>query len=70
VLKFNDQTHELNYPTVRQIKNLEKEEGELDLSHVTALVKECGLPEDVIDSLQANHLRELVSALVGKEKAT
>lgn len=68
-VKFDGVVHELSYPTIRQIKSLEKPESEIKIDEICKLLEGCGLPSEVIDKLQANHMNELVGALVGKQKS-
>ena len=67
-VKIDEVVHELNYPTVKQIKELDKKKDDVDVDGVCALVVECGMPSDVVDSLQANHLNLIVEKLMGKSK--
>ena len=67
-VKIDGVVHELNYPTVKQIKALEKPESEIKMNEICSLIEGCGLPVDVIDKLQANHLNSLVGALMGKSQ--
>ena len=69
-VKINGVVHELSYPTVKQIRELEKSKDALGIDNVCNLVKDCGLPLDIVEGLQSNHLNELVSALVGKNQAS
>jgi len=69
-VKINGVVHELNYPTVKQIRDLEKSKDDLGIDNVCKLVNDCGLPLEIVEGLQANHLNELVSALVGKNQAS
>lgn len=68
-LKLDGVAYELGYPTVKQIKELDKKKEDIGIEAVCDLVRDCGLPVDVIDSLQADHLNAIVEALMGKNKA-
>lgn len=67
-VKIDGVVHELSYPTVKQIKELEKPEAEIKVSEICKLIEGCGLPKGEIDKLQASHLNSLVSALMGKSQ--
>lgn len=66
-VKIDGVVHELNYPTVKQIRNLEKEKDNIGIDNICSFLSDCGLPKDVVEKLQANHMNELVGALVGKQ---
>ena len=67
-VKINGVVHELSYPTVKQIKELEKDKDNINLDNVCSFLNSCGLPAEVVESLQANHMNELIGALVGKQE--
>lgn len=67
-IKIDGVVHELSYPTVKQIRDLNKKGDDVDVDSVCSLVSECGLPIEVVDKLQASHLNKIVEALVGKGK--
>ncbi len=67
-VKFNGVVYELSYPTVRQIKQLDKSKDDIDLNAVCEMVEASGMPMEIIESLQSDHLNSLVEALVGKGK--
>jgi len=65
-VKLDGVVHELSYPSVKQIKELDKKKDDLDVDVVCELVHNCGMPKDVVDGMQANHLNQIVEALLGK----
>lgn len=67
-VKIDGVVHELSYPTVKQIRELNKEADNVDVDSVCKLVIDCGLPSEVLDKLQADHLNKIVEALVGKKE--
>ena len=68
-VKFDGQVYELGYPTVKQIKELDKKKDDVDVNAVCDLVVSCGMPKDVVENLQALHLNKIVEALMGKKQS-
>ena len=64
-IKVDGIAYELSYPTVKQVKEIDKK---LDIDGVCSFVSTCGLPIEVVENLQADHLNKLVEVLVGKKK--
>lgn len=67
-IKLDGVVHDLSYPTVKQIKSLEKPEEDFKIDEVMNFLVDCGLPLEVVERLQANHLNQIIGALVGKQK--
>lgn len=67
-VKLDGVVHELSYPTVKQIKELDKKKDSVDVDAVCDLVVKAGMPKEVVENLQASHLNKIVEALVGKGK--
>jgi hypothetical protein len=60
----------MSYPTVKQIRELDSKKDDVTVDAVFSLVSSCGMPEEVLNGLQSNHLNQLVEKLVGKIKAS
>lgn len=67
-VKIDGVVHELSYPTVRQIKGLEKSKDDIKIQTVCDLLIDCGLDAGVVENLQANHMNAIIEALVGKSR--
>lgn len=68
-LKIDGVAYELSYPSVKQVMSFEKDEKEIKVSEILNLISDCGLPKEVAEGLQANHLNAIVGALMGKQKS-
>lgn len=68
-VKIDGVVHELSYPTIRQIKSLEKSQDDIKIDTVCDLLIDCGLKKEVVENLQANHMNAIVEALVGKSQS-
>jgi ribosome maturation protein Sdo1 len=67
-VKIDGVVHELSYPTVKQLRELDKKKDNVDVDAICGLVKDAGMPVDVVENLQASHLNQIVEALMGKGK--
>jgi hypothetical protein len=68
-VKIDGVVYELSYPTVSTVRKFEKQEGEAGVKEVCEFLCDSGLPLNVVEALQANHMSQLVQALMGKLKA-
>lgn len=65
-IKIDGVAYSLSHPKVKNIRFLSKNKDELDIDSVINLVVSCGLPENVVDDLTADHLNKIVEVLMGK----
>jgi hypothetical protein len=65
-LKLDGVAYELSYPTISRIKSLDPKD--IGITEVCDLVESCGLPREIIENLQADHLNMIVEGLMGKNK--
>lgn len=66
-VKLDGVVHELSYPTVKQVRELDKKKDDLGISEICDLIESCGMAKDVVENLQASHLNKIVEALMGKK---
>lgn len=67
-IKIDGIAYSLSYPKVKDIRGLSKKNQELDIDAVVSLVVSCGLPSDVVDELEADHLNKIIEVLMGKNR--
>lgn len=66
------ETYKLSRPTVKQQikfeRSLSKTDKDLELSLIIEYVKNLGMPQDVLDEMQADHFVKLLEYIGGKGK--
>jgi hypothetical protein len=67
-IKIDGVAYGLSHPKVKDIRVLSKSKEELDIDSVINLVISCGLPEEIVDNLTADHLNKIVEVLMGKNQ--
>lgn len=68
-VKFEDKIYKLRYPTVKELKKFSDKEKQADsLQAVTDLFVKVGLPENIVDKLEADHVEALAKELTTKKK--
>lgn len=67
-IKIDGMAYGLSHPRVKDIRSLSKNKEDLDIDSIISLVVSCGLPEEVVDNLTAEHLNKIVEVLMGKNQ--
>lgn len=66
-VKYAGVIYDLAYPEIGEIEKLEKiSNEEATIGDIKAILIKSGLPAEVVDKLQTNHLEKLMSGLMGK----
>lgn len=68
--KFNDETHELRFPKVKEIKKLQelqKKSGN-EMEVLESMLMDLGMKKDLFDDLEVDHLNSIVESLINPKK--
>lgn len=68
--KFDDEIHELRYPTVKEIREmqkLQKEESD-EVNVIESMLNKLGMKEGLFDKLEVDHVEAIVGSLVNEKK--
>lgn len=69
-LKFDGNDYSVKYPSVKQLKELSvKREGETDLDMTFRFLSELGLPQEVAEEMESEHINEIISVLTSQKKS-
>lgn len=69
-IKFNGGIHDVSYPTIKQLKDLNvKKENETELDMTYRFLSSLGLPVEVIDEMEPDHIKEIIEVLTGQKKS-
>ena len=69
-VKIDGVAYSLSYPTVKQMRGFEKKgEEDVGIDDLCSFLVGSGLPKEVVENLQANHMNQIVGGLMGKQKS-
>lgn len=68
--KFDGDMHELRFPTVKEIKEMQKlqKENKDEVAVIEKVLKKLGMPEGLFDQLEVDHLEAIINKLVNEKK--
>lgn len=67
-LKFDGREFEIKFPSVKQLKELQKKDGEDDLEMTLRFLSELGLPKEASEQMEPDHIKEIVDHITGQKK--
>ena len=67
-IKFDGGEFKVNFPTVKQLKELKKEENESDLDMTLRFLDMLGLPLSASENMEPDHIKEIVDYLTAQKK--